>query len=135
MTIAYLFVAAAALAVIPILFFFKISMEELKENPSEKNKIQANFFKWVAISEALPILLIVLGIMNLNSVSSIEELYSPGLIVVVLMVVAVLFIFLQKSIGVPQEVKVFVKTFAMIGLIITNAIPLVAIVFMVMMIP
>lgn len=89
---AYVFVAAAALAVIPIIFFFKISMEKLKENPAERDKIQVNFFKWVAISETLPIVLIVFGFMNLTSASSIEQLYSPGLLVILLMGFAALFI-------------------------------------------
>lgn len=134
---AYIFVAAAALAVLPILFIFKICIEQVKDqdNPINGEKVQTKFFLWVALIEALPILLIVLGFMNQTTAASIEELYAPGLIVFVLMGFATLFIFLQKSIGVPKEQKEFINTFSMVGLAIANAIPIMSIVAIAMMVP
>lgn len=132
---AYIFVLAAALAVFPILFVFKITLERIKENPQSREKAQTQFFIWVALSETIPIILIVFGFMNLAPATSITDLYIPGLIVIILMGFAALFIFLQRAVGVPEDSKEFVNTFAMVGFALVNAIPIIAIVSLFLMVP
>jgi F0F1-type ATP synthase membrane subunit c/vacuolar-type H+-ATPase subunit K len=74
----YIFVAAAAIAVISISFIFKLSMDTIKEYPEEKYAVQTKFFIWLGVSEVIPLILIVFGFMNLDTVATIEDLYIPG---------------------------------------------------------
>lgn len=135
MGIAYIFVAAAAIAVISISFIFKLSMDTIKEYPEEKESVQNKFFIWLGVSEVIPLILIVFGFMNLDTVATIEDLYIPGLFVIVLMGFAALFIILQRAVGVPKEIKMFVNTFSYIALGMANAIPIIALVSLLLMIP
>ncbi|MFS0674982.1 hypothetical protein [Ornithinibacillus sp. 179-J 7C1 HS] len=132
---AYLFAIAAILASISILLIFKINVEKIKENPENLSNVQTKFFIGVAIAEIIPIILIIFGMINLESASSLEELLIPGIIAISAMVFAPLFILLQRSIGVPEEAKQNVTTFAMIALAMANAIPLIALVGLIMMLP
>ena len=135
MSSAYLFASAAILACISILLIFKINIEKIKENPEEIAKVQTKFFIGVAVAETIPIILIILGMMDLSPASSMEELYIPGLIVILALIFAPFFIFLQKSVGVPEEAKQTVNSFSMIGIGMANAIPLVSLVCLIMMMP
>lgn len=124
MNSAYLFAIAAALAVVSITFWFKINVEKLKENPTMVGKIQTSFFIGVAISETIPLILLVFGFMNIAPASTIEELYVPGIIVILSFVYAAFFVLLQRSVGVPEEAKQTVNTFSAVGLAMANAIPI-----------
>lgn len=132
---AYFFALAAILAVISILLVFKNSIEKIKESPEDYGSIQTKFFIGVAIAEAIPIILVIFGLMNLSTASSIEDLYIPGAIVIFSMIFAPFFIFLQRSVGVPEEAKQKVSNFSMIGIALINAIPLVSLVGLIMMMP
>lgn len=131
----YIFVIATIVAVLPILFIFKITVERVKENPNLKEKALIQFFIWVAIIETVPILLIVFGMMNLESVPRMEELYMPGIIIILTAGFAALFIFLQRTFDVEEELKEFMNTSAMICLALANAIPLISIVALFLMMP
>ena len=135
MSSAYYFAFASLLAVISILLVFKVNVEKLKENPKEVGQIQTKFFIGVAIAEAIPIILVVFGLMDLTAVSSMEELYIPGLIVILSLVFAPFFVFLQKSVGVPEDAKQVVTTFSFIGMAMANAIPFISLVGLIMMLP
>ncbi|OZU88389.1 hypothetical protein CIL03_12130 [Virgibacillus indicus] len=131
----YIFALAAVLAVIPILVIFKVFLDKLKRDPSQQGKVQSRFMIGVALSELIPILLVIWGFIELTPVSSIGELLLPGLIVIFLMVFAVFFIFLQKSVDVEPEAKAIVNSFAMIGIPITMAFPIIALVSLFLMMP
>lgn len=131
----YIFVIAAVLAVIPILFVYKITMERIKENPGVVAKAQTHFFIGVALSEVIPIILIVFGMANLVPVNNTEELFLPAIIIFLLIGFSTLFIFLQRAFDVEKEAKEAVHTFAMISFAISNAIPIVALVSLFMMMP
>lgn len=131
----YLFVAAVILAIIPILFIFKITMESIKEDPEQKNKAQIRFFIWVALSETIPLILIIYGMTNLTPVATLNELYTPAIIILFMMGFAALFIFLQRTFDVEKHMKEFIHTFAMISLAVTNAVPIIAIASLFMMMP
>ncbi|WP_096272608.1 hypothetical protein [Paucisalibacillus globulus] len=135
MSSTYYFAFASLLAVISILLVFKVNVEKLKENPKEVGQIQTKFFIGVAIAEAIPIILVVFGLMDLTAVSSMEELYIPGLIVILSLVFAPFFVFLQKSVGVPEDAKQVVNTFSFIGMAMANAIPFISLVGLIMMLP
>ncbi|HLR61520.1 MAG TPA: hypothetical protein VK097_03665 [Lentibacillus sp.] len=132
---AYVFVAAALLAVIPIVVLFKINLEKIRENPERFKKIQTHFFIRVAIAEVIPILLIVFGLANAAPVIIPEDLYIPGLIIVLLMGFGVLFMNLQKNVDVEVESKKAVRKFAMIAIPLVMFIPIASLVGLVSMMP
>ncbi|GAB3065844.1 hypothetical protein [Virgibacillus ainsalahensis] len=132
---AYLFAAAAVLAVIPILVVFKVNLQKIKEDPSKKEAVQTRFFIGVALSETIPIILIMLAFIQMNPVTSISELYIPGLIVIFMMAYGLFFINLQKRIDVPSEAKQYVQTFAAIAMALCNSIPIIALVGLFTMMP
>ncbi|GGA64569.1 hypothetical protein [Ornithinibacillus halotolerans] len=135
MSSAYYFALAAILAVLAILLVFKLNVEKLKENPQQIGQVQTRFFIGVAVAESIPIVLIILGFLGLETVSSIEELYIPGAIVIFSMIFAPFFIMLQKSVGVPEEAKQTINTFSFIGIAMANAIPIISLACLFLMMP
>ncbi|WP_060678165.1 hypothetical protein [Virgibacillus halodenitrificans] len=131
----YIFVAAAVLAVIPILILYKIHSSKLKEDPSLRDKVQTKFMIGIAISEAIPILLIVYGFINLEPVQTISALYIPFLIVLFLMAYTVFFILVNKRIDVTPESEETVNAFAMVSLPLSMSMPLIALVSLFLMMP
>ncbi|MCG1028167.1 hypothetical protein [Virgibacillus halodenitrificans] len=131
----YIFVAAAVLAVIPILILYKIHSSKLKEDPSLRDKVQTKFMIGIAISEAIPILLIVYGFIKLEPVQTISALYIPFLIVLFLMAYAVFFILVNKRIDVTPESEETVNAFAMVSLPLSMSMPLIALVSLFLMMP
>jgi len=124
----YIFVIATILAITPILIIYKIAMERIKENPEQIAKAQSQFFIGVALSETIPIILIVYGFSNLTTVASIEEIYAPGLIIILFTALAAFFIFLQRAVDVTEELKPMITIFSLIGLAMCTAIPIISIV-------
>lgn len=135
MSAPYIFVAAAVLAVLPNLFIFKISMDRIKEFPDQLEKAQSFYFIGLALSEIIPIILVIFGFIHLNPVKSIDELFIPGIIVLLTMGFAAFFIFLQRTIDITEEMKVAATSFAMIAFSTVNAIPIIAIVSFFIMMP
>ncbi|GAQ16858.1 cytochrome B [Oceanobacillus picturae] len=133
--VAYYFVAAAVLAAFPILTLYKVLVGKLKEEPAAQASIQQKFFIGVALSETIPLLLIVFGYINLTPVNSVEELYIPGLIVLFIMAYAVFFIFLQRNVDVTPEAKPIVQSFTLISLALALGVPIIALVSLFMMMP
>lgn len=132
---AYLFVAAAVLAVLGILFVFKRNVDILKKDPDLITKVNNKLFIGVAISEAIPIVLIIIGFVTMETVSNISELMVPGVIIIMTMVFAIIFILLQTRIDVDEKSKSTVNSFGMITIALANAIPLISIAGLFMMMP
>lgn len=135
MDISYVFVLAAAIAVFVNVINYKVSMDAIKEIPENKEKVQGRFFLILALSEIIPIILIIYGFTNLETVSALQDLYVPGLLVLVLIGFSALFIILQRIVGVPKDIKAFAKSFSNVALATTMSIPIIAIIAMVTMIP
>lgn len=125
-----LYVLAAAIAVFGILMFYKRNVERIKEDPEQVAEAQKNFFIGAAISESLPIVLLILGLVNQDPVRM-QDIYLPGLFIVGLMAFSVFFIFLQRAVGTDEASKQAVTNFSLVALMVTNAIPIVAIVFLI----
>src|SRR5690625_6917735 len=94
--VAYYFVAATLLAIIPVLVVFKITIEKLREHPEDRGQLLTRFFIFVFGIEVLPIVLVVLGSINQERVSDISELYVPGLIIILAYIFAYIFITMQR---------------------------------------
>lgn len=131
----YAFVVAAVLAVLPILILFKIMIERIKENPENIGKIQVQFFIGVALSEILPLILIVYGFANIETVASAEEIYLPIIITLLMVGFANFFIFLQRLVDVEEDMKNAIFTFSAISMALTSSIPIVSILALFTMMP
>ncbi|AXI10593.1 hypothetical protein CV093_18790 [Oceanobacillus sp. 143] len=126
----YLFVVAAILAAISISVLFKINIGKIKEQPEQTSKIQTNFFIGVAISEAIPIVLLIFGLINTETVSSNQQLFVPAIIIILTIIYASFFLFLQSKVDVVEENKASVTSFTAIGMAMVNAIPIIALVLL-----
>lgn len=133
--IPYIFVFATVLAIFPILIIFKVAMEKIKVDPKNPAKAQIRFFIGAALSEVIPILLIIYGFANLSPVETMNELYMPGILILLFMGFATFFVLLQRTIDVDESNQDIVTVFSMIGLSLVNAIPIVSIVALFTMMP
>lgn len=132
---AYFFMFATIIAVLAIAFIFKIYADKIKANPEGINQYQTRFFIWVALSEAFPILLVVLGMMNQEKVGEAGELMIPALIIIIFMAFSLFFIFLQTMVDVNEDLKEKFRTFAMISVSLSMSIPIISGVGLLLMLP
>jgi len=126
----YFYVIAAAMAVLGVLFFFKTNVEKMKENPEVRGAAYNNFFIGVALSEVIPIALIVFAYATTDPVLEMNDVMLPGIIILLLMAVSMFFIFMQRAVGVPEESRNVVNQFSMIAIAIVNAVPIISLVFL-----
>ncbi|WP_404470142.1 hypothetical protein [Sutcliffiella horikoshii] len=124
----YLFVIAAVIASFGISIVLRSSMEKLVLEPATFTQIQSRFFIYVAVIEALPIILIVFGFMTL--MDSTVNLFIPITIVAVSVLVNFILNLIKKNelVGGAPELQEKLMTFFLIGNVLMTAIPLVAIV-------
>lgn len=140
---AWFFVLATIIAVFGILFSFKNMMafvqgriEQAQEVSGESmQKEQTRFFIRVAMSEAIPLILIVYGFMQIGQI--VDQTYNmllPLLIIVGVVIFAfVQILFLKRDLigrndEVSTESKNFINALIMIGLAMVSAIPIVSVV-------
>jgi MFS family permease len=140
---AWFFVIATVIAVLGILFAFKNMMSHVREKLEKGQEIrgesiqqeQTRFFIKVAMVEAIPILLIVYGFMQIEHIQ--EQNYNtllPILIIICVVIFALIQILFLKRDMVGQhdpistESNTLVNTLMMIGLAMVSAIPIVSIV-------
>ncbi|NLP50190.1 F0F1 ATP synthase subunit C [Bacillus sp. RO1] len=124
----YLFVIAAVIASFGISMVLRFNMEKLVLEPENFAQIQTRFFIYVAVIEALPIILIVFGFMSL--MESTVNVFIPITIVAVSVLVNFILNIIKKNAlvsGAP-ELQEKLMTFFLIGNVLMTAIPLVAIV-------
>lgn len=132
----YIFVTASIISILVIIIAFKINIEKLKADPESSGHVQVRFFLTVALGELIPIILIIYGFINIETVTGIEELYLPGLIIILAIVIAAFFIFLQKAVGVKdKQTQQLAHMFTMITLSLIMSIPIVSIVALFTMLP
>lgn len=124
----YLFVIAAVIASFGISIVLRSSMEKLVLEPQTFAQIQSRFFIYVAVIEALPLVLIVFGFMTL--MDSTVNLFIPIAIVAVSVLVNFILNIMKKNelVSSAPDLKEKLMTFFLIGNVLMAAIPIVAIV-------
>ncbi|WP_442599783.1 hypothetical protein [Neobacillus sp. D3-1R] len=137
---AWLFVIASIIAVIGILFSFKIMMSQIQTiiqdqglNMEMIQKEQTRFFIKIAISEAVPILLIVYGFTLIGELEEPVNILFPIVIIVGVFLFALVQILLTRRdvLGfhdVNSETKTFLNAMIFIGVAMVAAIPIVSVV-------
>ncbi len=131
----FMYVIISAIAVFPIAIAFKVIIDRVKSARMTHERGVTVFFLSVAIIEIIPILLVIYAFSQHTTVTGMDELIVPGLLVLVFMGVSAFFIFLQSFVGVSQDQKQQLTVFSLIALSISNAIPIVSIVGLFMMLP
>lgn len=116
---AYIFVFAAILSIILVIYVLNINIRKTNENPEHFPEIQKQFMLGVAISKVPPSLIIVLGIIIMPSKVSISSLIIPWIIILISV------IFGLRHIGNKKNEPVKREAAPGVSLLITNARPLV----------
>lgn len=133
--IPYIFVIAAWLSALPTLVLFKKYLDRLKKDPSDSYAVLQKFSIGAMISEILPLILLVFGFMQATPVADASELYIPGILILILLVLTVVFNFMQRMVDVETEAKQKVNHFANMALGLTCAIPFASLVALFTMMP
>lgn len=128
--VAYYFVAATLIAVIPILVVFKITIERIRQNPDELKQLFQKFILSIAVIDMLPILFTILGFVHLEPGYDIADVVTPTLIVMVTYIVAVVFIFIQRI----NDIEIDTSAFRRMSLSFITPFPLIALIGFWMMI-
>ncbi|HYK75136.1 MAG TPA: hypothetical protein VEV44_18730, partial [Pseudoneobacillus sp.] len=125
---AWLFVIASVIAVIGILFSFKLMMSKVQTivegqglNMESIQKEQTRFFIKVAISEAVPILLLVYGFTLIGQLEERVNIFIPFIIIVGIFLFALTQILVTRRdvLGfheVNSETKTFLNALIFIGI-------------------
>lgn len=124
----YLFAIASIIAVLSIIITFKLHLDKLKEKPEKQAEIQTKFFMGIAISEVIPLILVVSGFTTMQPVQAISDLFAPFVIILFCTLIGPSFVFLQTKVDVVKETKSAVMTFAMIGFALVVSIPIVSLI-------
>lgn len=137
---AWLFVIATIIAVIGILFSFKHMMSHVQSivdgeglNMELIQKEQTRFFIKVAISEAIPILLIVYGFTLIGQLKVAVDILIPFIIIIGVFLFALVQILITRRdvLGfreVTTETKTLLNAMIFIGIALVAAIPIVSVV-------
>jgi F0F1-type ATP synthase membrane subunit c/vacuolar-type H+-ATPase subunit K len=145
---AWLFVIAAIIADVGILYSFRKLISPIQANIEEGKEInmetfqkeQTRFFIRVAVVEAIPILLIVFGFAQIEQyVGTINVLFPLAIIIAVFLFAVIrVFTIRRDSVGfkneAPESTKNLVNTYVFIGIALLSAIPLVSVVAISLMI-
>jgi F0F1-type ATP synthase membrane subunit c/vacuolar-type H+-ATPase subunit K len=127
----YYFVLAAIIATFGISWAVRIAIRELANEPERKENIQTKMFIKVAVVEAIPIILIIFGFINLSSSTS--DIILPLIIVGVVTILNIIFINgtssqITNDLNTPGDLKSAIKTLTMMGTTLVLAIPIIAVV-------
>lgn len=127
---AYFFVVATLLAVLPTMVIFKWALNNIRREPEKQQHFFMRFFIYVGIVEAIPIILIVLGLINVQPIAQFDDLFTPLSIVVITYIVAAIYIFMQRV----DDIDVNTLQLRMTALAFSSAIPIVSVVGLLLMI-
>lgn len=124
----YLFVIAAVIASFGITIVVRSTMDKVMETPEKLASLQSRLFIFVALIEVVPLILIVIGFLYLMD-STVNAILPLG-VVILSVVVNFISLFVKKNELISHEshVQNALNTLFMIGTVLMAAIPLVAIV-------
>lgn len=142
---AWLFVLAAIIAVLGILAAFKNLMSYVQQKIEANEEVsiqslqkkQGQFFVKVALSESIPLLLIVFGFMSMDS-SNDQNIFIPLILVLAVLIFALFQVFniRRNALGygeTSKELNNIVNTLSFLGGALLSAIPIICIVALMIM--
>lgn len=128
----YLFTGAAVFSVLPLIVLFKIHAEKVQEDPDHFNEIQKKFFIGVTVSKIIPALLLIMGITTMDKVA-LEQLIVPWVIILFALIYGIYYILSFKRLPLTGDPKLAVNTLVNLALPFIFSIPLMAAVFLFLM--
>lgn len=128
----YLFVFASIIAVAAISFMYKMVLTRIIVDPDSYSKNMTKFFIGTGIGEAIPIILLVIGLANIQNYTDTEKILLPLILIVLLWVSGIFFIFLQRKFAVggvvagskQEDIMPMIRTFSLIAIGLIGAIPI-----------
>ncbi|GIO25277.1 hypothetical protein [Oceanobacillus sp. J11TS1] len=133
----YIFVLAAVIAGLGIIRLFRSALDDLLMNPDDFQRYMNQFFTRVALVEVIPILMLVFGF----AYSPSEELVMsdaaiPLAIIAIIIIFNIFYTISQRSPAgnIEKELAQRIQTFIFITIALANAIPLIALVFILMVV-
>ncbi|WP_080872472.1 hypothetical protein [Oceanobacillus timonensis] len=128
----YLYVLAAVIAVLGIIATFRSTLDNMLADPDQFSVYLNRFFIKVSMVEMLPIAMVILGyVFSPAEQLKISDAFIPIIIVALFMIIDIFYIFSQRSPAgeVGKELKQRIQSFILIAIALANAIPVIAIVF------
>lgn len=129
----YLFVSAAFLSVIPIVFLVRYYRRKLEEHPQQLVDVQKKFFIFVGLSKIIPVILIIIGMAMQEKVIDPSDLYLPWLLIGILVAYGLYDLSNQKKQYDDQQVQVAIHTLVTIARPLIFSIPIMSAIFLYMM--
>ncbi|MED4014992.1 hypothetical protein ACWE42_13530 [Sutcliffiella cohnii] len=124
----YLFVIAAVIASFGITIVVRSTMDKVMETPEKLASLQSRLFIFVALIEVVPLILIVIGFIYLMD-STVNAVLPLGVVILSVLVNFIsLFVKKNELISHESHVQSSLNTLFMIGTVLMAAIPLVAVV-------
>lgn len=131
----YIFVLAAAIAVLGIIRVFRSTMDNMLTEPKKVPQFMSSFFTKVALVEFLPIIMLILGfVFPPGEQLEMADAYVPIAIIVVLIIFNMFYVFSQRSPAgnVEQDMKQRIQMLVFLTFALANSIPIIAIIFIIL---
>ncbi|WP_152656820.1 hypothetical protein [Oceanobacillus sp. CFH 90083] len=128
----YIFVLAAVIATLGTIRIFRSTLDNMLTEPEKLPKYMSDFFMKIALVEVLPIAMLILGfVFSSEEQLVMSDAYIPIAIIVIFITFSMFYIFSQRSPAgnVEQDMKQRIQMLIFLTLAFANAIPFMAIVF------
>lgn len=110
-------------------------VERIKEDPNKVQQVIVQFFIWAFLFEIIPIFINIYGFNQVSPAESLEQLYMPGILILLIVGFAAFFIFLQRTVDIEEKLKEPINMFALIAFALVASVPILSIVGLLMMVP
>lgn len=120
---------AALLSVISLVIVLKVNLTKVIDDPKRIYDVQKSFLIGVALSKIIPVVLIIIGIMQMKP-AELADLIVPILVIVVTLLLALIYMSYQQKIKAKEEVTIAVHTLVKVARPLLFSIPLMAIIFL-----
>ena len=130
---AYIFVIASILSVVPVILILKMTVKQLIENPDDINQIFKRFYTYIALSKIAPVVLLIIGMVNIEKGVEISSLYVPLAIILLVVTYALSFISSQKSLNIEENTQDKITLLATTSRPLILSIPVMSVIFIFMM--
>lgn len=130
--IPYIFMIAALISIFAVLIIFKLYLNRLIEEPETLVAIQRRFLISIGISKVIPIILLIFGMAKMSEFEQ-GNVIIPILIIVVAVIYTLYDISKQNNQSYDQKTQQAVYTLIFIARPLIFSIPLMAIIFLVML--
>lgn len=129
--IGLVFIIASIIVTVFGLYFYTDMLKKISNHPEDFQQLFPQFMIKLAMSEFIPVALIVYGIINLPKGVDPEALVTPFVILLAIVVLNVFLVFSRTNMYIPKEEQPDpLKTIKFISIMILNTIPFISIIML-----